>query len=77
MTRVGVGLNLLILTNGQKKLFTVDLVPAIQVNVADGFDGLKLRQVLTLLQSGLTMKLLNFSYIGYHKKYFESEASRS
>ena len=56
MTRVGVGLNLLVLTNGQKKLFTVDLVPAIQVNVADGFDGLKLRQVLTLLQSGWTIK---------------------
>ena len=45
MTRVGAGLNLLILTNGQKKLFTVDLVPAIQVKVAQDFDGLKLRQV--------------------------------
>ena len=48
MTRVGVGLNLLISTNGQKKLFTVDLVPAIQVKVPKDFDGLKLRQVLTL-----------------------------
>ena len=45
MTRVGAGLNLLILTSGQKKLFTVDLVPAIQVKVAKDFDGLKLRQV--------------------------------
>ena len=50
MTRVGVGLNLLILmTNGQKKIFTVDLVPAIQVTVAKDFDGLQLRQVRTLV----------------------------
>ena len=50
MTRVGVGLNLLILTNGQKKLFTVDLVPAIQVKVPKDFDGLKLRQVPTVVK---------------------------
>ena len=53
MTRVGVGLNLLLLTNGQKKLFTVDLVPAIQVIVEKDFDGLKLRQVQTLLSSNI------------------------
>ena len=53
MTRVGVGLNLLILANGEKKLFTVDLVPAIQVIVEKDFDGLKLRQVLTLLSSNI------------------------
>ena len=47
ITRVGVGLNLLIrLDDGQKKLFTVDLVPALQVRVPEGFDGFQLRQVI-------------------------------
>ena len=48
MTRVGVGLNLLILHDGQEKVFTVDLVPALQVKVPEGFDGFQLRQALIM-----------------------------
>ena len=53
MTRVGVGLNLLIIDGVQKKLFTVDLVPAIQVKVPKGFDGFQLRQVFITLNTYL------------------------
>ena len=45
MTRVGVGLNLMIEVNGQQKVFTVDLVPSFKVKVPPTFDELQLRQV--------------------------------
>ena len=45
MTRVGAGLNLILEENGQKKLFTVDLVPSYKVKVPQGFGELQLRQV--------------------------------
>ena len=45
MTRVGVGLNLMIEMKEGKKVFTVDLVPSFQVEVPLTFNELQLRHV--------------------------------
>ena len=76
MTRVGVGLNLLILmTNGQKKIFTVDLVPAIQVTTSKDFDGLQLRQVENILYTWNLEWLYLLDETGNHKSNVENETS--
>ncbi len=45
MTKVGVGLNIILRAEERDLLFTVDLVPSLELNVKSDFNGLSLRQV--------------------------------